>query len=260
MENSLNIDIDTDIGSGIGTNIGNGNSTIEDQSFIEDITKESASSGALFNFLSLHGESISINDQLIREFEILTLEVLTNLTLITKSEDESPLVTVLEEHGWDGSRYALSRSIAFDVSSLQQSLGTLYFVGNKVLKDLECQYTGAGTGNINGNHPIDNNYNGYNGNYNSDENQLIQSYSPNIILRKIIKSLTLNSTNNSNNDNNTINPNLNPNINTDSIPNPTPGLTVTVPSSEPLLGACVLADISGFTKLSSAYVAGVPRD
>jgi len=174
-------------------------------------------SSTLYNYLVLHHLNVLSDPHILFEFEALTVHIMEG-----EGDDHSPLRLLLVEHGWNGAKYKHSPSIAFDVHKLTQDLGTMYFVGKT--SDLLKRELSANEGDMEL--------------YN--ECSLLQTFCPNIVIRNILASY--------NPENRVYSVGRDMEGGDGSVP-----LYRQAPASCSFFAACMLADISGFTKLSSAY-------
>lgn len=168
----------------------------------EELLLASQGSSKLLNFLTTHGKRMMDSESIMREFEMLTLDVLKTVN------EHSPLYDTVVSHGWNGDHYAFAPSQAFDYQHFKHALATLYFVGRSTMqlkRKVHKNYSFA--------------------EYFS-EKALVRSYCPNFIINDTV-----------------------------ALYNEFGDMSVLIqePRYKSFFGCCLLADISGFTKLSSAY-------
>lgn len=188
------------------------------------------SSSTLYNFLVLHHLNVLSDPQLLFDFEALTLKVLE-----FDMDEHSPLKLLLVEHGWNGAKYKHSPSIAFDVHKLTQDLGTMYFVGKStelLKRELSLDKDSLELYN---------------------ECSLLQTFCPNIVIRNILASFDPANRVDVVDKEEDVEQHQDEDEDEDEEVEAPIKLYRQVPACCSFFAACMLADISGFTKLSSAY-------
>lgn len=170
--------------------------------------------GAFLKFIEANNEALHLNDH-------ICLSQLSSLTRknLGQLPEGSAFETVVESHGWNGREFIFSNP-EYDLNSLNKQMGSLFYAHFK----LAASTTSKRSLEIDDAKPVDNI---------PKEDKMICSFCPDALLFSLLTVLNADSKNR----NESVMQNM----------------LIQEPQSISFRGACLLADISGFTKLSGKF-------